>query len=105
MIEFEFEMIYFDQVEEDIAKIKNWYYSQDPGSGLEEQFANAVKEIIYKLSKNPYIYHPIFKKVRIAYTKIFPFGVHFLIHEDLKQISIIAILHNKMDLQNLKDRL
>ena len=105
MIEFEFEIIYLDQVEEDIEKIKYWYYSQNPGSDLEEQFTNAVKEIIYKISKNPFIYHSIYKNVRIAYTKTFPYGVHFLISEDIKQIIIIAILHNKMDLQNLKNRL
>lgn len=38
MIEFEFEMIYFDQVEVDIAKIKYWYCSQNPDFDLEEQF-------------------------------------------------------------------
>ena len=105
MIEFEFEMVYFDEVEEDITKIKYWYYSQNPGSDLEEQFVNAGKEVIYKISINPYIYYPIFENVRIAYTKTFPYGVHFQIHEGLKQINIVAILHNKRDLQNLKDRL
>ena len=105
MIVFDFELNYFDEVETDIDDAKLWYYSQNPDTDLEERFAKAIKEVIEKVQKNPFIYSPIFKNIRIAHPKIFPYGVHFYIEEDVKQIIIVAILHNKQDKSKFKKRL
>jgi plasmid stabilization system protein ParE len=105
MIEFDFELNYFDQVEEDIEIAKFWYYEQSPDTDLEERFAFAIKETINKLQKNPFIYYPIFENIRIAHPKFFPYGVHFIINEDKKEILIIAILHNKQDKSKIIKRL
>lgn len=105
MIEFNFELDYFDEVEEDIEIAKLWYYEQSPETYLEERFADAIKEVIEKLQKNPFIYHPIFENIRIAHPKFFPYGVHFVINEDINQILIVAILHNKQDKSKMIKRL
>jgi plasmid stabilization system protein ParE len=105
MIEFDFELDYFDQVEDDIEIAKLWYYEQSPDTDLEKRFANAIKEAIDKLQKNPFVYHPIFENIRIAHPKFFPYGVHFIINEDKKEILIVAILHNKEDKSKIIKRL
>jgi plasmid stabilization system protein ParE len=105
MIAFDFELNYFEELEKDIDDAKLWYYTQNPDTDLEERFANAIKEVIKKIQKNPFIYSPIFENIRIAHPKIFPYGVHFFIHEDIKQIVIVAILHNKQNKSKLKKRL
>jgi plasmid stabilization system protein ParE len=105
MIEFEFVLDYFDEVENDIEKAKLWYYDQNPDTDLEERFADSIKETILKLQKNPFIYHPVFENIRIAHPKFFPYGVHFIINEKSKIIIIVAILHNKEDKNKLKMRL
>lgn len=105
MIEFDFKLDYFDEVENDIEIAKNWYYVQNPNTDVEERFADAIKETIYKLQKNPFIYHPIFDNIRIAHPKFFPFGVHFIINNDKKEILIVAILHNKQDKSKIAERL
>ncbi|WP_281636666.1 type II toxin-antitoxin system RelE/ParE family toxin [Flavobacterium marginilacus] len=105
MIVFDFELNYFEEVERDIDNAKLWYYEQNPDTDLEERFAKAIKEIILKIQKNPFIYSPIFKNISIAHPKIFPYGIHFYIEEDLKQITIVAILHNKQDKRKLNERL
>ncbi len=97
MIKFDFELDYFDEVENDIEVAKLWYYKQSPDTDLEERFANAIKETIFKLQKNPFIYYPLFENIRIAHPKFFPYGIHFKINEDKNQILIVAILHNKQD--------
>lgn len=51
MIKFDFELDYFDEVENDIEVAKLWYYEQSPDTDLEERFANAIKETISKLQK------------------------------------------------------
>jgi hypothetical protein len=55
MIEFDFELNYFDEVDDDIEIAKLWYYEQSPDTDLEERFADAIKEAIAKLQKNPFI--------------------------------------------------
>src|SRR6187402_858920 len=105
MIVFDFDLNYFEEVEKDIEEAKLWYYTQNPGTDLEERFANAIKEVIEKVQKNPFIYSPIYKNIRIAHPKIFPYGVHFYIEEDIKQIIIVSILHNKQDKSKFKKRL
>lgn len=55
MIKFDFALDYFDEVENDIEIAKLWYYEQSPDTDLEVRFANAIKETISKLQKNPFI--------------------------------------------------
>lgn len=105
MIEFEFELDYFDEVDDDIDIAKLWYYNQNPDTDLEERFADAIKEVVSKLHKNPFIYYPIFENIRVAHPKFFPYGVHFIINEDKKEILIVAILHNKQDKSKMIKRL
>ena len=105
MIEFDYELEYFDEVEDDIEIAKLWYYEQNPDTDLEERFAHCIKETIDKLQKNPFIYYPIFENIRIAHPKFFPYGIHFTNNEDKKQILIIAILHNKQDKSKVIKRL
>ena len=105
MIEFDFELNYFDEVENDIEIAKLWYYEQNPNTDLEERFADAIKETFAKLQKNPFIYYPIFENIRIAHPKFFPYGVHFIIKEDKKEIVIVAILHNKQNKSKMINRL
>ncbi len=104
MIEFDFELDYFDQVDEDIEIAKLWYYEQNPDTDLEERFADSIKEAIVKLQKNPFIYYPIFENIRVAHPKFFPYGIHFIINEVKKEILIVAILHNKEDKSKLIER-
>jgi len=60
MIQFDFELEYFDEVEDDVETAKLWYYEQSPVTNLEERFADAIREAINKLQKNPFVYHPNF---------------------------------------------
>lgn len=105
MIKFDFELDYFDQVDNDIEKAKKWYYDQNPDTDLEERFADAIKETLATIQKNPFVYYPIFENIRIAHPKVFPYGIHFIINENKKQIIIIAILHNKQHKNKLLKRL
>jgi hypothetical protein len=105
MIEFNFELDYFDLVDEDIEIAKLWYYEQSPHTDLEERFAHAIKDAISILQKNPFIYHPIFENIRIAHPKFFPYGIHFTINEKTNKILILAILHNKQDKTKVIKRL
>jgi plasmid stabilization system protein ParE len=105
MIKFNFELDYFDLVDEDIVIAKLWYYEQSPDTDLEERFADAIKDTIALIQKNPFIYHPIFENIRIAHPKFFPYGIYFIINENTNKILILAILHNKQDKSKIINRL
>jgi plasmid stabilization system protein ParE len=96
---------YFDEVENDIENAKLWYYEQSPDTDLEERFADSIEEVISKLQKNPFIYYPVFQNIRVAHPKFFPYGVHFVINENKKEILILAIIHNKQDKSKIIKRL
>ena len=98
----EFSLFYFDDAKLDVREAKNWYKKQK--EGLEKRFADAIKEVLYTIQNNPFSYELRYKNIRIGYTKIFPFGIHFYINETKSQIVIIAVLHCKRNPAEVQDR-
>jgi plasmid stabilization system protein ParE len=97
-----YQEFYLDEVENDIAEAKRWYAEQQ--TGLDAQFAIAVKETVKNIVKMPSAYAVRYRNVRIAHTKVFPFKVHFYIDEDKAQVIIIGIIHNKRSNELFLDR-
>ncbi len=85
-------LTYFEDAKIDIRDSKTWYKNKK--NGLEKHFAEVIKTTIINIQQNPFIYALRYRNIRIAYTKTFPYGVHFYINEQKKQIIIIAIIHN-----------
>jgi len=85
--------LYLDEVENDIAVVKQWYAEQQ--EGLDMRFAAAVKETVLNILKMPSAYAVRYRNIRIAHTKVFPYNVHFYIDETKTQVVIIGIVHNK----------
>ena len=83
-------LVYFDEVEKDVADAMAWYRSKQ--NGLEKRFAKAVEQAILNLQKMPAAYAVRYKNVRIAYTPIFPYAIHFYIDEQQSMIVITAIV-------------
>mgnify|MGYP000580841620 CR=1 FL=1 len=65
--------------------------------GLEERFINEVKSKILQVSKMPLSFALKHKKTRIAYTKIFPFGIHFHLNEKTKTITADFTQYKHLD--------
>ena len=98
----QFSLFYFDDAKLDVREAEKWYKKQK--KGLDKRLAEAVKEVLYSIQNNPFAYELRYKNIRIAYTKIFPFGIHFYVNENKSQIVIIAILHCKKNPAEAKDR-
>jgi len=86
-----FTLHYFEVVKLDIIEAKDWYKKQK--DGLEKDFAIEVKKCIQNLQRTPLGYEVKYRNVRTAFTKVFPYAVHFYVDEIKKQIVIIAIIH------------
>ncbi|NGF54902.1 type II toxin-antitoxin system RelE/ParE family toxin [Parapusillimonas sp. SGNA-6] len=93
----EYTVVYHNDTEEDIRKAKKWYKEQL--QGLEKRFALSVKETIKYIIDNPLLFEVKYKETRIAFTKVFPFGVHYHFNQHTKTITIVAILHTSINPQ------
>ncbi|TKC02332.1 type II toxin-antitoxin system RelE/ParE family toxin [Pedobacter cryotolerans] len=82
---------YFDEVKFEIQEAKNWYKGKK--IGLEKRFAQEVKRALVRVQNNPKGYEIKYKKIRSAFTDVFPYAIHFFIDDEYKRIVIVAILH------------
>lgn len=75
---------------EEFRLAREWYKQQQV-PGLGNQFAQAVKEGIFRIRANPYAFAVRYRDVRIAYTLRFPYVIHYYFQGDL--IIITAIIY------------
>ena len=78
----------------DVLEAKNWYKTQQ--KGLEKRFANEVKTTINYFIKNPLLFQEKYKKVCIAFTEVFPFGIHYHLNEETKTITVLGVFHTSL---------
>ena len=86
-----YHVFYHIDAENDIRAAKKWYKEQSVG--LEKRLVLSVKETIGYIAENPLLFELKYRNTRIAFTKVFPFGVHYHCNEKTKTITILAILH------------
>lgn len=82
-----------EESKQDIKEIALWYAGKQ--SNLGKKFTNAIKKEVSIIHKNPLLYQIRYDDVRIAYTKIFPYSIHYTIYETA--IIIKAVYHTSRD--------
>jgi len=86
-----YEIIYLPLVYEDIKETNDFYNSRVKGLGKE--FVAVVKEEFKTILHRPLLFEIKYKNTRIAYTKRFPFGIHFEIQENTNRIVVKGLYH------------
>ncbi len=82
------------EVKNDVLDAKDWYKTQQ--KGLEKRFASEVKITLNYLTKNPLLFQVKYKTVRVAFTEVFPFGVHYHFNEETKTITVLGVFHTSI---------
>lgn len=82
------------EVKNDVLDAKAWCKSQQ--KGLEKRFASEVKITLNYLIKNPLLFQIKYKTARIAFTEVFPYGVHYHINENTKTITVLGVFHTSI---------
>jgi plasmid stabilization system protein ParE len=88
-----YSLTYIEPARQDAREAKKWYQSQR--DGLDKRFAESLKSTLAFIQRHPLAYSVRYKNVRVAYTKIFPYAVHYLVQESKNQIIVLAIVHIK----------
>lgn len=81
--------------ESDIEKAYSWYENQRPGLG--RQFTEELEIVFDRLAETPLIYADIYKGVRRALIRRFPFAVFFLTTEsEVRVLAVVRMTRNPL---------
>lgn len=96
-----YRLIIRPEAELDIRDAFEWYDAQTAGLGSE--FVRAVDTCLSSIGRNPLSYPVIYKQVRRALMRRFPYGTLYVFDQNL--IIVIACFHSKRNPKSWKDRL
>ena len=88
------------EAEADIAEAYQYYESCRTSLGSD--FILCIEESIARIQKNPKQYKRIYKNVRRALVRRFPYGVYYVIEQE--NISVIAVLNARKNPQHWQSR-
>lgn len=95
-----YRLIIRPEAETDLTEAYDWYESQLAALGAE--FLLVVEASLAAIQRNPKQYQVIYRRIRRALTRRFPFGVFYLTRRNT--IIVLAILHAKRDPQLWQQR-
>lgn len=88
-------MEYFVQISDDVKldlKEALEYYS-DISEDVRDRFEIELDKTIAVLSQKPLHHQVRYKNIRIAFTAVFPYGIHYIIENEF--VYILKTLHTK----------
>ena len=88
------------EAESDLEDAAIWYESQGEGLGLE--FLEEIQNVSDLIADNPEMFPVVYKKIRRALIRRFPFGVFYRIERDV--IIVLAVIHGSRDPSRWKTR-
>jgi plasmid stabilization system protein ParE len=78
----------------DLIDAQDWYENEAPGLG--RHFRAAVDALIERMSANPRQFPVVYKNIRRALLRRFPYALMFVIEAD-ETLSVIACFHGSRD--------
>ena len=89
------------EAERDIGEAAEWYDRQRAGLSL--QFRTALDRIFSSIEEGPLLYAPVYRDLRRALVRRFPYGVFYVSRPE--GVFIVAVLHTARDPKLLRARL
>lgn len=74
---------------DDLRDARDWYSRHS--SDLADRFAEEIAAVLSFVEERPLMYRAVYKGIRRAMTRRFPYAVYFVV--DGERISILRILH------------
>jgi plasmid stabilization system protein ParE len=89
------------EAESDIFTSRDWYARQREQLG--DDFVQAIDELLAQIQSRPELFAVIFRTVRRAKTRRFPYIVYFRLWDD--RTEVVAVLHASRDQRIWKRRI
>ncbi|NQU21354.1 MAG: type II toxin-antitoxin system RelE/ParE family toxin [Candidatus Nealsonbacteria bacterium] len=81
------------EAEADLNEAYRWYEDQRPGLGGE--FIESVEAVIERIRRTPELPAVVYKEVRQALVRRFPYVVCYVFQED--QVDVVSVYHGHRD--------
>jgi plasmid stabilization system protein ParE len=84
-------LVFHPDVKGEVDEAYRWYEQQRPGLG--DDFLEALDEVFARLEHAAEAHQVIYRDVRQARPRRFPYGVYYRVHPD--RVEIIAVQHSR----------
>ncbi len=88
-----FPLVFHPSVKGEIDEAFRWYEQKRPGLG--DDFLAAIEEVFNRLRTMPQIHQTVYRDVRRALPKRFPYAVYYRVHDD--RVEVISVHHSSRD--------
>jgi plasmid stabilization system protein ParE len=95
------ELVVEPEAEAEIDEASRWYDTQNPGLGT--NFLRAVGAALAVIQRNPFQYQVIYREVRRAQLRRFPYGLIYTVTE--QEIIVAACVHGRRSPESWQDRM
>lgn len=89
------------EAEADLAEARLWYALQR--EGLDDALMQRVDETIQRIVDAPHAYQIVYRQLRRAMLRQFPFAIFYLPTDD--EIRVFAVYHSSRDPKKLRSRM
>jgi plasmid stabilization system protein ParE len=86
-----YRVIFRPVAEREVRAARRWYEEQKPGLGM--RFAEAVDDVIGRISSRPSAFPTVHGDIRRAVLRQFPHGIYFRAHDG--DLVVIAVMHGR----------
>jgi plasmid stabilization system protein ParE len=86
-------LTFHPDVHDEVDEGYRWYEQKQPGLG--DDFLAALDEVFARLRQTPEVHQVIYRDVRRALPRRFPYGVYYRVLTD--RVEVIAVQHSKRD--------
>jgi toxin ParE1/3/4 len=93
-------VIFTQAAREELIEAQDWY--EGAAAGLGRRFRQAIHALIERMSDNPRQFPVVFKNVRRALLRRFPYSLFFVVEDDT--LSVIACFHASRDPSRWQER-
>ncbi|HXO20098.1 MAG TPA: type II toxin-antitoxin system RelE/ParE family toxin [Thermoanaerobaculia bacterium] len=88
------------EAEAEASEAADWYEKRSPGLGV--AFLVLIEQTLAHIAENPGQFPLVYRDVRRASLKRFPFGIFFRLRKD--RIRVLAVMHSSRDPQRWRRR-
>ena len=85
----------------ELVEAQDWYENEAPGLG--RAFSAAVVAVVERMSANPQQFPVVYKTIRRALLRRFPYALMFIIDAD-ETLTVIACFHGSRDPKHWQKR-
>jgi len=78
---------------DDIRDGRDWY--QEKSQDLAVRFGREINEVMMAIKDRPLIHAKIYRNIRRAMTRRFPYAIYFIVEGD--RIAVLRVLHQARD--------